>query len=367
MSTVDRRSFLKTAAAGSGALALAGPLQAFAARAAGAAPQDGGRGRGRSYGPIAPVADHTTGLELLALPAGFEYWSFGDVGTPMSDGLPTPAGPRRHGRLPLGPQDPPGPQPRGPGASTAFGPTDLAYDSGAGGGNTIIEFDPRNPGVAQDLGRAQRHQHQLRRWADAVAVVAHLRGDDRDAGQAARLRVRGARLGQRVPPGHADPEHGPLRPRGPRGRAVDQHHLPDRGRRRHVGLLPPRADVVAPAARRRQAADAQGRRAGQRQPRRQLPGRHHVRRRVGRRGPIPTRHPVPRPRSSRAPRSAARPSGGWRAPGTPTTTGPSTSTRPTAGPPPPGRCGRGAATGGARWSSSSTSRRRPTCCSSPTT
>jgi hypothetical protein len=43
VSTVDRRSFLKSAAAGSGALALAGPLQAFAARAAGTAPEDGGR------------------------------------------------------------------------------------------------------------------------------------------------------------------------------------------------------------------------------------------------------------------------------------------------------------------------------------
>ena len=33
------------------------------------------------------------------------------------------------------------------GAGTAFGPADLAYDPAAGGGNTIVEFDPRNPGA----------------------------------------------------------------------------------------------------------------------------------------------------------------------------------------------------------------------------
>ena len=39
---------------------------------------------------------------------------------------------------------------RGPG--TAFGPADLAYDAGAGGGNTVIEFDPRNPGAPKSWG-----------------------------------------------------------------------------------------------------------------------------------------------------------------------------------------------------------------------
>jgi secreted PhoX family phosphatase len=151
VSTVDRRSFLKSAAAGSGALALAGPLQAFAARAAGAGPGDNGRGRG-TYGPIAPVADHTTGVELLALPAGFEYWSFGEVGSPMSDGLPTPAAHDgmaafRWGRKIRLVRNH---EVRGPG--TAFGPADLAYDTGAGGGNTVIEFDPRDPGSPRSWG-----------------------------------------------------------------------------------------------------------------------------------------------------------------------------------------------------------------------
>jgi uncharacterized protein len=157
VSTVDRRAFLKVAAAGTGGLALAGPLQAFAAQAAGAQPSDGhGRGRGRggnrSYGPLAPVADHTTGQEILALPAGFEYWSFGDVGSTMSDGIATPAAHdgmaaftwgrkirlvRNH-------------EVRGPNPS--FGGTQKAYDANAGGGNTIVEFDPRNPGQPRSWG-----------------------------------------------------------------------------------------------------------------------------------------------------------------------------------------------------------------------
>ena len=41
------------------------------------------------YGPIAPVADQTTGLPLLQLPAGFRYQSYGWTGDPMSDALPT--------------------------------------------------------------------------------------------------------------------------------------------------------------------------------------------------------------------------------------------------------------------------------------
>ena len=43
------------------------------------------------YGPIAPVADLSTGLALLRLPAGFSYRSYGWTGDPMSDGRPTPS------------------------------------------------------------------------------------------------------------------------------------------------------------------------------------------------------------------------------------------------------------------------------------
>jgi uncharacterized protein len=42
------------------------------------------------YGPIAPVADGSTGLFLLALPEGFSYSSSGWTGDPLRDGRPTP-------------------------------------------------------------------------------------------------------------------------------------------------------------------------------------------------------------------------------------------------------------------------------------
>jgi hypothetical protein len=42
------------------------------------------------YGAIAPTADENTGLNLLQLPPGFKYWSFGWTGDPLDDGTPTP-------------------------------------------------------------------------------------------------------------------------------------------------------------------------------------------------------------------------------------------------------------------------------------
>jgi uncharacterized protein len=143
LSSFDRRTFLKSAAAGAGGLALAGPLQAFAAQPAGATPTTA---PGSSYGPITPAVDQRTGQELLALPAGFRYWSFGELGTPMRDGLPTPPSHdgmaafahRRKIRLVRNHEV--------RGAAPAFGPSGLSYDLSSGGGNTITEFDPRDPG-----------------------------------------------------------------------------------------------------------------------------------------------------------------------------------------------------------------------------
>lgn len=42
------------------------------------------------YGPVSPVADQTTGLDLLQLPEGFTYQSFGWSGDLMDNGKPTP-------------------------------------------------------------------------------------------------------------------------------------------------------------------------------------------------------------------------------------------------------------------------------------
>lgn len=76
-----RRSLLKAGAAGAAAMA----FTALGARQASAAPA-GTAG----YGPLVPTPDLVTGLELLALPAGFSYMSYGWTGQIMSDGRPTP-------------------------------------------------------------------------------------------------------------------------------------------------------------------------------------------------------------------------------------------------------------------------------------
>ena len=144
MTAIDRRTFLKGAASAVGGLSLAGPLAALLARQAGAATEES-FGVAPGYGPLSPVPDHRTGMELLALPSGFEYWTFGEAGSAMSDGRATPpahdamaafaAGDRirlvRNHEV------------REPG--TAFGPLERAYDPVAGGGTVTLEFDPANP------------------------------------------------------------------------------------------------------------------------------------------------------------------------------------------------------------------------------
>jgi uncharacterized protein len=90
-SQTARRSFLQ----GSGALAaatLTGTLTVWCTRNAEAAACGGFSGqREGPYGPIAPVADQSTGLPLLQLPAGFGYMSFAWTGDTMLDGRPCPS------------------------------------------------------------------------------------------------------------------------------------------------------------------------------------------------------------------------------------------------------------------------------------
>jgi len=75
---VNRRDFMKGGFAGAAALSLGGlaSSKAFAFT--------------NDYGPLAPVADDTTGLELIELPEGFSYQTFGWTGSMMNDGVRTP-------------------------------------------------------------------------------------------------------------------------------------------------------------------------------------------------------------------------------------------------------------------------------------
>ncbi len=85
---LDRRAFIAGAGKTALAIGLAPLLQACSDSS-----NSGNRlsqEPATSYGPLAPVADGTTGLPLLQLPQGFSYHSFGWTGDSMSDGTLTP-------------------------------------------------------------------------------------------------------------------------------------------------------------------------------------------------------------------------------------------------------------------------------------
>jgi secreted PhoX family phosphatase len=136
----DRRGFLSATAA----LAMAGPLMEFRHRlaiGAGAPRDDDG------YGRLRAARCETTGLQLLELPEGFRYRSFGWRADRLDDGRITPGGhdgmaafAAPGGRIRLVRNH------ELDGDAGAFG-TAPAYDPAAGGGTTTVEFDPASTGV----------------------------------------------------------------------------------------------------------------------------------------------------------------------------------------------------------------------------
>src|SRR5687768_11928417 len=79
---LNRRSFLKGGLTGAATISF-GALLAQRAHAVELPYTD-------DYGPVVPVNDETTGLPLIALPAGFRYRTFGWRGQLMDDGVATP-------------------------------------------------------------------------------------------------------------------------------------------------------------------------------------------------------------------------------------------------------------------------------------
>lgn len=80
-----RRQFVRAGVAGAASVAF-GALLAREAQARGRR-----RAHSADYGPLSLKPDLATGLSLLALPDGFEYFSYGWTGQLMTDGRPTPA------------------------------------------------------------------------------------------------------------------------------------------------------------------------------------------------------------------------------------------------------------------------------------
>ena len=120
-----------------GSWAAAVALSAFHARTV-----RGEKTRGPGYGPLRPTADETTGWELLRLPEGFRYRSFGWTGDPLECGTPTPglhdgmaAFAGENGRVLLIRNH----EINADGGS--FAKPELTYDPKGPGGCTTLEFD----------------------------------------------------------------------------------------------------------------------------------------------------------------------------------------------------------------------------------
>src|SRR5688500_19994124 len=136
MSAINRRSFLKSAAATAALV----PLQALLARAEGLAQGGSFRAlRTAGYGPLIDALDEATGLPLLKLPEGFRYVSFGWAGDVMSDGCTTPGSHDGMGAFAAGPGRVRLVRNHETDKGAAFGGAGDDHD--AHGGTTTLEFD----------------------------------------------------------------------------------------------------------------------------------------------------------------------------------------------------------------------------------
>ena len=189
-SGLDRRTFItRGAAVVGGGLLSAGAVERLVARDA----LGRHHAHAEPYGPLRRTPDQR-GIEVLALPAGFSYVTFGHTGTTMSDGNPTPlaldgmsafAGGRRHGhghgkgphhgrhdqlvRLVRNSEDrnPVGVQ------GGLLGDRSKAYDPTGFGGTTTLVYDERRRRLVEDFvslngtivncagGRGYRYRHWL--------------------------------------------------------------------------------------------------------------------------------------------------------------------------------------------------------------
>jgi secreted PhoX family phosphatase len=136
MSALSRRTFLRQSAVG-----VFGP--AFAAIAARCQANPNSL-VSRGYGPLRPVADEATGIELLSLPDGFRYVSFGWTGDRMADGYVTPG--LHDGMAVVSEQDGIATLVRNhevEGPMEPIGDPARSYDAKGSAGCTLLEFDTR--------------------------------------------------------------------------------------------------------------------------------------------------------------------------------------------------------------------------------
>jgi secreted PhoX family phosphatase len=159
MTVMDRRAFIGRGAAFAGAgLFSAGAVEALTARSALARHK---RGTRSPYGSLHRVRDRATGRDILALPRGFTYTTFGAIGSRMTDGNITPLAldgmavfphptDRRLVRLIRNHED----RNRAGAGSNPVRPDEApaVYDALAGGGCSTLDYDPRGTGcLVQDF------------------------------------------------------------------------------------------------------------------------------------------------------------------------------------------------------------------------
>jgi secreted PhoX family phosphatase len=148
---MDRRAFIARgmAATGGGALS-AVALERLASRAALADKRHRGPS---SYGEPQPMRDQR-GVEVLALPAGFSYVTFGHIGSRMSDGNLTPLaldgmaafrGPHGTVRLIRNHED------RNFVNEGSVPHLSNSYDHSAGGGTSTLDYDPVSRTLVRDF------------------------------------------------------------------------------------------------------------------------------------------------------------------------------------------------------------------------
>ena len=149
-SVVNRRAFLRGGAALIGGAAVAKTMGALAVAPVEAAQCSAAVSSVSPWGPISPTLDPETTLNLLQLPPGFSYRSYGWTRDMMDDGTSTP--PLHDGMAviqELGPghimlvrnHEVTHPLPPDPAGSLAFGPSAIQYDPICGGGTSNLIFD----------------------------------------------------------------------------------------------------------------------------------------------------------------------------------------------------------------------------------
>jgi secreted PhoX family phosphatase len=148
MTLLDRRTFLARGAAGMVSVAAVERLMARSALAA------KGSDTASGYGPLQRMKDQR-GVEVLALPAGFSYVTFGYIGSRMSDGNTTPLaldgmaafpGPNGTVRLIRNHEDR-----NPPGMGSVGGNAAAKYDPLGGGGTSTLDYDPVRRTLVQDF------------------------------------------------------------------------------------------------------------------------------------------------------------------------------------------------------------------------